>query len=131
MQSEETFVDIILRGQALLIFVLGLIGTVAAFIFRQHVAGLVAKGLAEAASRGTVDGLRDRVDSHGGRLTSIEAAMRHLPTAEQVAALNLGIADLRGDVRALAEGVAGNGRTIDTMLERVERIETHLMDRRL
>ena len=128
--AGDSVIDIVFKGQALLIFILGLVGAVGAFAFRQHVMNLVVRGLADAAPKIELHAVRERVDSHGGRLTSIEAAIRHMPTAEQVNALTVAISDLRGEVRAVGENVESLERSMLASSVRIERIETHLMERR-
>jgi hypothetical protein len=123
---EVGVLDILLRGQGLLVFVLtGAVG-LAGWMLRAHILQVVADRTKGAASAEVVKALDDRLDAHDGRLARIETALRHLPTAEQMQALNLLVADLRGEVRASNAKLDGVEKIVGSISRRVELIDEHL-----
>lgn len=123
---EPGVIDVILRGQGLLVFLLGLLFAVAGWMLRAHILQIVAAQTAGKASADMVSEIDRRLDAHEGRLTSIETALRHLPTADQVQALRELFADLRGEVRAIRATVEGMDKMMVATGRRVELIDEHL-----
>lgn len=119
-------VDVILRSQPLLIFAIGSAFAIVGWIFTLYLGEKMRQGIAECASRASVDTLRDRVDAHGLRITTMEAALAHMPRAEQVQSLAIAIADLRGEVRAVGENIEDLQRSMTGLTRRVDLIEAHL-----
>ena len=119
-------VDIILRGQGLLVFLLGLVVAIAGWMLRAHILQIVAEQTRGKASAETVAALDERLDGHEGRLNSIEAALRHLPTADQIHSLTVAVADVRGDIRALSATVHGVEKIANAMERRLDLIDEHL-----
>lgn len=122
----ESVIDIVLRGQALLVAALTLIGGVALWMLRAHILQVVDQRTAGKASADAVAALDERLDAHEGRLTSIEAALRHLPTAEQMTALTIAVSDVRGEMRAIRASVDGLEKLMSATGRRVELIDEHL-----
>ncbi len=116
----------LLQYQGLLVFGLGLIVALGGWMLRSHILQIVADKTAGTASASAVKALDERIDAHDGRLASIETAMRHLPTAEQMNALTLMFADLRGDVRAVGARLEGMEKLMTATGRRVELIDEHL-----
>jgi len=112
--------------QGILVFGLGLITTIALWMLRAHILQVVNEKTSGAAQTSALRVLDDRLDAHDARLGSIETALRHLPTADQMSALNLLVADLRGEVRALHATVAGVEKIVNSTGRRLELIDEHL-----
>jgi hypothetical protein len=119
-------VDIFARYQGLWVFGLSLLTSIGMWMLRSHILNEVAKANAGAASADTVKALDERLDAHDARLASMETALRHLPTAEQMNALTLVVADLRGEVRAMRATVDGVEKMVGATARRVELIDEHL-----
>jgi hypothetical protein len=116
----------IIQYQGLIIFGLGIAITVAGALLRAHILATVEQRLSSASPAGVLKSLDERIDTHEARLSSMETAMRHLPTADQMHALNLLVSDLRGEVRALGVAVAGVEKTVNSTGRRLELIDEHL-----
>jgi hypothetical protein len=112
--------------QGLTVFVLGLLLGVAGLALRAHILATVEARIVAASAQPALKSVHERVETHEARLASIETAMRHLPTAEQMSALNLMVADLRGEVRALGVAVQGVEKTVNSTGRRLELIDEHL-----
>lgn len=121
--------DILLRSQPALIalatFLLGTMG----WTFRQHLTQLLERAMDQAASKAAVDVLAAKVSSHADRLMTIETAMNHLPTAQQVNALTVAISDLRGELRAVGENVESLERQMGGIGRRLDLIDAHLREK--
>jgi len=118
--------EMLLRTQPLLIFLIGATFAAGGWVFTIYLGEKLRQGVAECASRASVDTLRDRVDAHGLRLTTMEAAMAHMPRAEQVVALSIAISDLRGEVRAVGENIEELQRSMAGLTRRVDLMDDHL-----
>lgn len=118
--------DLLLRSQGLLVFGLGLACTIGAFVLRAHILQIVAEQTRGKASADVVAELDQRLDAHEGRLTSMEAALRHLPTADQMHALTVAVTDVRGDIRALNATCNGVEKVVNAMERRLDLIDEHL-----
>lgn len=123
--------EMLLRSQPILIALATFILAAMGWAFRQHLTQLIEKAMQEVASKSSVDALTVRVGAHGERLMTIETAMLHLPTAAQVAQLNVAIADLRGELRAVGENVEGLDRQMGGVSRRLDLIDDHLRERKL
>lgn len=121
--------EMLLRTQPLLIFMIGGMFAIGGWIFTVYLGEKLRQGVAECASRVSVDTLRDRVDGHGLRLANMEATLAHLPRAEQVHQLTVAIADLRGEVRAVGENIEDLQRSMTGLSRRVDLIDAHLRDK--
>ena len=115
-----------MQYQGFLVYGLGLVVAAALWMLRSHILQIVEQKTGGAASASNVKALEDRLDAHDGRLASIETALRHLPTAEQMNALTLVVAELRGDVRAMRATVDGVEKMVVATGRRVELIDEHL-----
>lgn len=60
---------------------------------------------------------KERLDRHENRLTSIEEALRHLPSADAVHELRLGQERLQGDLKVVLERLAPVAATAERMQE--------------
>lgn len=116
----------LLQYQGLLVFGLGLVVALGGWMLRSHILQIVADKTSGSASDSSVKALDERLNAHDGRLASIETALRHLPTAEQMNALTLVVADLRGDVRAVGMRLEGMEKLMNATGRRVELIDEHL-----
>jgi hypothetical protein len=112
--------------QGLVVFGLGLALAVMGAALRAHILATVEQRMAALSSAPGLHALDERVDTHEARISSIETAMRHLPTAEQMHSLTLVVADLRGEVRALGVAVTGVEKTVNATSRRLELIDEHL-----
>ncbi|MBI1626964.1 DUF2730 family protein [Comamonas sp. EJ-4] len=57
------------------------------------------------------------------RITTLEADMKQVPSQQQLHALALNVSDLRGSVEAM-------GQRIDPLVRVMDRIETHLLNKK-
>jgi len=117
-----TLVEALLRAQPILILLLTAFATAAAFILRAHLVGLVSG----KAGQAEVDQIDGRVHAHDARLATIEAAIRHLPTADQMHALALRMEAAVGELRALAMRIDGVGAQVGALTRKIEMIDEHL-----
>lgn len=118
--------DVFLRSQPLVIFMIATVFAVGGWVITLYLGEKLRQGVAECASRSAVDTLRDRVDGHALRLTTMEALLAHMPRAEQLTALTVSIADLRGEVRAVGENVEDLQRNLTALTRRVDLMDDHL-----
>jgi hypothetical protein len=114
------------RYQGVLVFAVGMVVSVAVWMLRASIRQELHDRTAGAASQTAVKALDERLDAHESRLTSMETALRHLPTAEQITALNLALADLRGEVRTFGAKLEGVEKIVSGTSRRVELIDEHL-----
>lgn len=114
------------KYQGVLVFGLSVLTSIAMWMLRSHILQEVAKATATTASADTVRALDERLGAHDGRLASIETALRHLPTADQMNALRQLLGDVRGDVRELGAKLDGVDRLVAATGRRVELIDEHL-----
>jgi septal ring factor EnvC (AmiA/AmiB activator) len=120
----------LLRGQPLIIALLGGLGALLLAVFRMHIVHLVRDMLGGMASKTAVEAAVGRIDLVDGRLAIIDAQMRHMPTADDVASLKVQLAELRGDTRSINTHLSKMERTSDTLDQRLDRIENHLLEGR-
>ncbi len=71
----------------------------------------------------------DRMTRHDARLNLMEAAMRELPTRSDLHQLQLGMSEMRGDMRALIAKLEGQSEIMTRVETIVSRHEEHLMER--
>ena len=94
-------------------------------VFRSQVMALVA----DKASTSSLNDLSARLQSHDQRLVTMEAAIKHLPTGEQMTALTLTVAELRGDIREVREQVRGVKEAVGGLTRRFDLVDEHLKAR--
>lgn len=90
--------------------------------FRAQVMALVQ----DKASAGALSDLALQLRAHDARLITMEAAIRHLPTADQMTALTVAVTDLRGEVREVRAKVGGVEKAMDTLTRRFDLVDEHL-----
>lgn len=74
-----------------------------------------------------VDDQATRIDSHGDRLTGVEAALRQLPAREDLHRMEVSVTSMAGKMETVAAHLSGQ-RDIMTRLEAVvSRHEDHLL----
>lgn len=115
-------IELLLKGQGLLIALLSLVMGAGAVLFRARVLELVA----DRASQVSHNALDQRVGGVEGRLSAVETAMRHLPTSEQFHSLNVNLTDLRGEMRSMAVKISGVETMLTAQGRKVELIDEHL-----
>jgi len=94
-------------------------------VFRAQVLSLVA----DKASAAAVERLAQELAANDRRLATLEVAISHLPTAEQMAALNLSIERLRGDVQTIGERVRAVEKGQDASAAKLADIDSYLRQR--
>lgn len=82
-----------------------------------------AKAIAERFQLGS-----ERMDRHDQRLSSMEQTLRTLPDKEHLHELQLAIAGLQGDLKAMTAVIDGNNKVMTRLESIVGRHEDHLLD---
>lgn len=108
--------------QGLAVLAVSLLLGVFGIVFRAQVLALVA----DKASAAAVTDLAARHSAHDARLITMEAAIRHLPTAEQMVALTLAVSQLRGDVQTVGERVRAVEKAQDAAAMKLADIDSYL-----
>jgi hypothetical protein len=118
-------VDFVQHYQGLI--VLGLTAGIAVFgiVFRAQVLALVA----DKANGQAVEAVASQLRMHDQRLITMEAAIRHLPTADQMISLTLTVSELRGDVREARAEVKGVKEAVGGLTHRFDLVDEHLKAR--
>ncbi len=94
---------------------IGGITTIVQFLGVLVVAVIFWKARNEFASKKEIETIRQRVDSHGIRLTQLETETRHYPTSSDIHALATAMESLRGDINVAVERVSGVKEDLDRM----------------
>ena len=108
--------------QGLIVALVGIGLGILGMAFRAQVLAIVQ----DKASAASMAQAEERLAAMERRLTTIEAAMQHLPTADQMTALSLAISDLRGDVKGLAAKVGGVETLLSAVARKVELMDEHM-----
>ena len=116
----------IAQYQGLTVFVAGGVISLALWMLRSHILQVVDGKVDGLARTSSVAALDERVDAQDRRIASMETALRHLPTADQMHALTLVVSDLRGEVRSLKATLEGMEKVAAATGRRVELIDEHL-----
>ena len=111
--------------QVVFTFLGGIALAVGGYLFRARVLELIQ----DRASRQDMGELVKRVEGLEDRCHSMEVALQHLPKAEDIKALTLGIADLRGEVHVVGANFASVEKALATLTRRVELIDESLTRR--
>lgn len=69
-----------------------------------------------------------RLGQHDARISSLEQTVRSLPGKDDMHALHLGMAEMRGDLREMRAAMEGNTRIMGRLENIVTRHEEHLLD---
>lgn len=87
---------------------------------------LVNSGSKKNASR--LDEHADRLAGHAQRITKLEQSHSAMPTKDDMHALHLGVAEMRGDMKELRAVIASNNQVMGRLDKVVTRHEDFLLD---
>jgi len=74
--------------------------------------------------------LSGRADRHEGRIAAIEAALAGLPGQDHIHAVQLSMAEVRGELREIRALMSGNTAVMQRLEAIVSRHEDHLLEAR-
>lgn len=69
-----------------------------------------------------------RLDRHEARVSSVEQTLQAMPGRDEMHKIELGISEIRGDMRALSASMEGNSKVMLRLEAVVSRQEDHLMN---